>query len=80
MKNIKIAYFAKLREEANKRNESLETEANTGLEIFNILKDKYNFSLCETDLKIAINEEFADWNTELKNNDVIVFIQPVAGG
>lgn len=80
MKNIKISYFAKLREEANKRSETIETEANTALEVFNVLKEKYNFSLSETDLKIAINEEFADWHTEIKNNDVIVFIQPVAGG
>lgn len=80
MKTINISYFAKLREEANKRTESIETEANTGLEVFNILKEKYNFSLSEHDLKIAINEEFADWNDELKNNDLIVFIQPVAGG
>jgi len=29
---------------------------------------------------VAINEDFSDWNTPLKDGDELVFIPPVAGG
>jgi molybdopterin converting factor small subunit len=31
-------------------------------------------------LKVAINDEFAAWDTQLASGDTIVFIPPVAGG
>lgn len=80
MKNITILYFAKLREEANKRDELLKTDANTAIEVFNFLKEKYNFSLSEDYLRVAINDEFAEWDDRINDNDILVFIQPVAGG
>jgi molybdopterin converting factor small subunit len=31
-------------------------------------------------LRVAINEEFADWTRPLEDGDHVVFIPPVAGG
>ncbi|MFN8576378.1 MAG: MoaD/ThiS family protein [Candidatus Sericytochromatia bacterium] len=80
MKTIYIDYFAKLREEANLKHELIETNSNTAEELFEELKIKHNFSFSKTHLKVSINDEFSDWETEIKDKDNIVFIQPVAGG
>ena len=80
MKKITINYFAKLRDERGLSSEVIETEANNSLDLYQILKEKYNLSLSIKSLKVAINDEFCDWNDELKDNDNIVFIPPVAGG
>lgn len=80
MKKITINYFAKLRDERGLSSEVIETEANNSLELYQILKEKYNLSLSTKSLKVAINDEFCGWNDELKDNDNIVFIPPVAGG
>ena len=31
-------------------------------------------------LKVAVNDEFRDWSTPLRDGDMVVFIPPVAGG
>ncbi len=77
---INIKYYAILRELANQNNEIIETKSKTAFELFNELDKKYNFNLDISDLKVAINEEYSDFSTTLKDNDVIVFIPPVAGG
>lgn len=82
MKTIKIQYFAKMREEAGKSNETFMSESDslTAIDLFGELKKQYNFSMHPHDLRVAINEEMQEWDTELENNDTVVFIQPVAGG
>lgn len=80
MKKITIEYFAKLREERRVKTETVETEANTVLDLFNELKVKHNFSFSAENLRVAINDEFEDWDKELNDRDSIVFIPPVAGG
>lgn len=80
MKKITIEYFAKLREERRVKTETVETEANTVLDLFNELKVKHHFSFSAENLRVAINDEFEDWDKELNDRDSIVFIPPVAGG
>lgn len=77
---VKVQYFALFREQAGKRDESIETVATTPALLFTELKLRYGFRLEMTQLKVAINSEFADWQTSLKPNDHIAFIPPVAGG
>ena len=31
-------------------------------------------------VRVAVNDEFADWNQTLREGDELVFIPPVAGG
>jgi molybdopterin synthase sulfur carrier subunit len=80
---IKVLYFASLQEYANQNEEVLEladNECKNAKELYGYLKNKYNFDLCEDDLKVAINEQYANFDTELKNDDIIAFIPPIAGG
>jgi molybdopterin synthase sulfur carrier subunit len=79
-KKIHIQYYALLREERKLSEETLTTQSKTVLDLYQELKKKYRFSLNTDILRVAINNEFSDWKTVIKNNDQIVFIPPVAGG
>lgn len=79
-KIVHIQYYALLREERGLSEEDIQTSSATAEELYRHLKDKFQFKLSTKQLKVAINNEFADWNTPLKENDSIVFIPPVAGG
>ncbi|MBC7982380.1 MAG: MoaD/ThiS family protein [Candidatus Obscuribacterales bacterium] len=80
MKKIHVRYYALLREQAGKSEESLATEAGTPAALFSELHTRYPFTLSMQQLKVAINAEFRDWQTQLKDGDSVVFIPPVAGG
>ncbi len=80
MKKIRIRYYAILREQAGKSEETLETQAATPAALLAELQKRYPFTLNETQLKVAIDAEFRDWQTPLKDGDSVVFIPPVAGG
>jgi molybdopterin converting factor subunit 1 len=77
---LNIRYYAILREQAGKSEESLNTASATAAALFDELKTRYPFTLNAQQLKVAINAEFRDWNTPLKEGDSVVFIPPVAGG
>ena len=77
---IKVKYFAAMREQVGISEELIETDANTPAELLINLNKKYSFQFDENNLKVAINEEYMDFSTSLKELDTIVFIPPVAGG
>ena len=80
MKNIRIRYYAILREQAKRSEESLATDAATAAELYAELRSRYAFTLPAQQLKVAINTEFRDWQSPLQDGDQVVFIPPVAGG
>lgn len=80
MKKILITYYANLREERGVSNETLETDGLSAKDLFLNLKSQYNFTLGIDACRVAINDEFVDWTTELNDGDKLVFIPPVAGG
>jgi molybdopterin-guanine dinucleotide biosynthesis protein A len=77
---LQLQYFAVLREQAGKRSETLRTAAATAAQLYAELQQRYGFKLAATQLKVAINNEFRDWQQPLKAGDVVTFIPPVAGG
>lgn len=77
---IHVAYYAQLREQAGRSEESLDSAAATASELYAELCRQYPFTLAERHLKVAINDEFADWASPLSEGDSVVFIPPVAGG
>jgi molybdopterin converting factor subunit 1 len=79
-KTVHIQYFALLREQRGLANESILTNAQTPAELYQNLSQAYPFTLPQTNLQVAVNEEFASWNTPLSDDDKLVFIPPVAGG
>lgn len=77
---LRIEYFALLKDQRGSSSETLETDAATPRDLYAQLAKQYAFSLSPESLKVAINEEFADWNYVLNEGDTVVFIPPVAGG
>ena len=79
-KRIKVQYYAILREQAGRSDESVLTGASTPRDLYNELKSRYPFSLAPEMLRVAVNAEFGEWSQRLSDGDSVVFIPPVAGG
>lgn len=77
---LKIHYYALMREQAGRSEETLETSAATPADLYTELAARYGFTLSREQLKVAVNSEFSDWSRKLAANDAVVFIPPVAGG
>jgi MoaD family protein len=77
---LKIQYYALMREQAGRSEETLETSALTPADVYGELAARYGFTLTRDQLKVAVNSEFSDWARRLKAGDAVVFIPPVAGG
>jgi len=80
LRHLTVQYYAVLREQAGRREESLTTSARTPRELYAELRSRYPFSLAPEMLRVAVNTEFRDWSTPLADGDRVVFIPPVAGG
>jgi molybdenum cofactor guanylyltransferase len=77
---IEVQYYALLREQAGRREESLQTTARTPMELYEELRARYAFSLAPELLRVAVNAEFSDWQRPLTDGDAVTFIPPVSGG
>ncbi|MEO8315141.1 MAG: NTP transferase domain-containing protein [Pseudomonadota bacterium] len=80
LQELRVQYFALLREQAGRRDETVSTRASTPRELFAELTARHRFTLAPDHLKVAVNAEFSDWSQPLKSGDTVVFIPPVAGG
>ena len=63
-----------------KKNLEMGTSLKTAAELFDELAARHGLSLARSDMRVAINEEFGDWQQPLASGDRVVFIPPVAGG
>jgi molybdopterin-guanine dinucleotide biosynthesis protein A len=79
-RELRVQYFALLREQARCSEEAVSTRAATPRELFAELSLRHGFTLPAEMLKVAVNADFADWSQPLKAGDAVVFIPPVAGG
>ena len=78
--NIKVIYFAVLRDLTTKKEELLSVDPGTTPQsLYDILQEKYSFPDQNT-FKVAINDDFTEWNEPLSQHDTVVFIPPVTGG
>ena len=77
---IKVRYFAALRDERGLDEEVISGDYANAAGVYAYIKSENDLSICKSKLKVAINDEFADWETPLNEGDSIVFIPPVAGG
>ncbi len=80
MPRLQLRYYALLREEAGRQSESVETAAATPAALYAELAARHGFRLPASQLRVAVNAAFADWERPLRDGDEVVFIPPVAGG
>ena len=79
-KRVNVRYFAMLREQAGRTSEDLHTRAATPVELYEELRRRYGLTLAPEMLRVAINDEFGDWQIPLTDGDRVAFLPPVAGG
>ncbi|MEM9385311.1 MAG: MoaD/ThiS family protein [Pseudomonadota bacterium] len=80
MIQVKVEYFAVLREQRGTQAELVETAARTPADLYLELAQRHDLRVSRDALRVAVNEEFCAWDAGLGNGDVVVFIPPVAGG
>ena len=80
MKTVTLQYFSLLRDEAGTDTESRDTDSNSAQELYQEMRQLYNFSSDGKKYRVAINDEFVPWETSINDGDKVVFIPPVAGG
>jgi len=77
---IQVTYFAILRELTglDKETFSMKQGNNPG-DVLTSINEQHGIDL-GINFKIAVNDEFSDWDIELNEGDRLVFIPPVTGG
>ena len=79
MKN-RVRYFALFREQSGCESEMLDWPGGTAAALFRVAADKHAGLHAEAAALVAINDEMAEWETELHEGDEVLFFPPVAGG
>lgn len=78
--HIQVIYFAKLRELTGLDEETFSIkDGNNPTDVLTSISKQHKIDV-GTNFKIAVNDEFSDWNIELNDGDRLVFIPPVTGG
>ncbi len=77
---LHLQYFSFFCDLCGKSSESLDSSAQNANELYKEIQEKYKFNRDPKNFRVAINDEFSEWDTPLNNGDTIVFIPPVAGG
>ena len=77
---IQVIYFAKLRELTGLDEETFSMkQGNKPGDVLASINKRHEIDV-EINFKIAVNDEFSDWEIELNDGDRLVFIPPVTGG
>ncbi|MFQ5548036.1 MAG: MoaD/ThiS family protein [Woeseia sp.] len=79
-KSITVRYFAIFREHAGTDEETVALNADTAGDVFEQLKDRHGSAEPLGHCKVAINDEMADWDSQVRDGDTVLLFPPVAGG
>ena len=79
--NINILYFASLADEAKCHEEKVTVQKSLSLgDLYAHLNQRHRFSNPQSQLRVAVNDYFVQWDQEICDGDNVVFMIPVAGG
>ena len=77
---VTVRYFAAFREAAGRETETFETRAGTPRALFTECQARHDeLQVWESSL-VAINDEMAEWDSDIDEGDEVLFFPPVAGG
>ncbi|HHL31951.1 MAG TPA: hypothetical protein ENJ41_05135 [Oceanospirillales bacterium] len=80
MINIEILFFGKLKEIWGTKQIHMQTDCQTIESLYQELLKKLPEQPHKDSIKVAINDEFASWNSAIHENDSIAFLPPASGG
>lgn len=78
--NLRVLYFASMRDRARVDAETLTSSATDASGLYAELRARHGFTLDEKRLRVAVNGSFAEWTRALNDGDEVVFLPPVSGG
>ena len=77
---IQVVYFAKLRELTGLDQETFSImKGGNPTDVLASINGRHQIDI-GSNFKIAVNDEFSDWDIKLNHGDRLVFIPPVTGG
>ncbi|MGH8252777.1 MAG: NTP transferase domain-containing protein [Steroidobacteraceae bacterium] len=79
-RTLQVQYFALLREQAGRNTETVHSQARDARELYRELRARHGLRLEPEQLRVAVNEDFAEWSQPLHDGDAVAFLPPVAGG
>ncbi len=79
-KELRVQYFAALREAAGTGEELVHSTARTAAELYDEVAARHCFPWQRAHLRVALNEKVEPWTAELRDGDTVVFLAPFAGG
>lgn len=79
-RTLQVQYFALLREQAGRNAETVHSAARDARELYRELRARHALQLEPEQLRVAVNEDFAEWSQPLHEGDRVAFLPPVAGG
>lgn len=77
---VHLKYYSFFSQWRGLSEETLEVPYPTAQELYSFQKDLFQYGFPQEKIRLAINDEFCNWDTPLKEGDKIVFIAPVSGG
>jgi molybdopterin converting factor small subunit len=80
MKTITVRYFAMFREHAGLGEETLQLDAATAIDVFELTRNRHGSSEPTGHCKVAINDEMVEWTAAVNDGDTVLLFPPVAGG
>ncbi len=79
-KNLRMHYYAALREAAGLSEEALNSAAATAAELYDQVALRHGFPFDRSILRVVLNDAIVPWTAELRDGDTVVFLAPFAGG
>ncbi|WP_457643825.1 molybdopterin converting factor subunit 1 [Persephonella sp.] len=79
---VNLLYFSSIKDRLGKSREEVELPDGSKIsDLYKLLEEKYP-QIAESlpSVMFAVNEEYADKNTQLKEGDTVALIPPVSGG
>jgi molybdopterin converting factor small subunit len=80
MKNIHILFFGRLKDTWATTKMDWQTTAINVNELYAELLQKANETPHKESIKVAINDEFCEWNSTIHDADTVAFLPPASGG
>lgn len=77
---IEVYFVAQLREIVGRPVARITTQQRTLRRVYEELRRIHGFALQPQHMRVAVNDEFVDWDADFKANDRVMFVPPVAGG
>ncbi|OIQ92066.1 ThiS family protein [mine drainage metagenome] len=77
---VHLRYFAALADQAGVASETVETHAISLAGLYDEVRARRGLRLERAWVRVAVQDEFADWNRAPRDGDRIAFMPPVSGG